>query len=61
MRELVFELLLRGIKPAGAVLVALLVWFVAIGPVGATPSAELGILSFLFGGMMVLLVQEGPI
>jgi hypothetical protein len=61
MRELVFELLLRGIKPALAVLVGLLAWIVAIGPFGAAPSAELLILSFLFGGMLVLLVQEGPI
>jgi hypothetical protein len=61
MRELVFELLLRGIKPAIAVLVGLIAWVVAVGPMGAAPSAELGLLSFLFGGMLVLLVQEGPI
>lgn len=61
MRELVFEMLLRGIKPLFAVLVALLLWAVAIGVVGATPTIELGILCFLAGGLLVLLVQEGPI
>jgi hypothetical protein len=61
MRELVFEMLLRGIKPLFAVLVALLVWAVALGVGGATPTIELGILCFLAGGLLVLLVQEGPI
>jgi hypothetical protein len=61
MRELVFELLLRGIKPLFAVLVALLVWAVALGLLSATPTVELGILCFLAGGLLVLLVQGGPI
>jgi hypothetical protein len=61
MRELVFELLLRGIKPLFAVLVALLVWAIALGVLGATATVELGILCFLAGGMLVLLAQEGPI
>ena len=61
MRELVFELLLRLVKPLGAVLVGTVVWLVAIGPVGAHGSAELAILCWLAGGAFVMLVAEGPI
>lgn len=61
MRELVFELLLRLIKPVLAALIALVAWAIATGPAGATGSAELALLCFLVGGMVVLLVQEGPI
>ena len=61
MRELVFELALRLIKPLLAALVALVIWAIATGPGGAAASAELGLLCFLAGGMLVLLVGEGPI
>ncbi len=61
MRELVFELLLRLIKPAGAVIVGLVVWLLATGPGAATPTAELAVLSLVLGGIVVLLMQEGPI
>ena len=61
MRELVFEVLLRLIKPALAAVTALVVWLFAVGPGGATGSPELGLLCFITGGVVVLLVQEGPI
>jgi hypothetical protein len=61
MREIVYELLLRLIKPLLAALIGLVPWLLATGPGGATASAELAILCFLAGGMMILLVGEGPI
>jgi hypothetical protein len=61
MREVLFELLLRLIKPLFAALIGLVAWVVATGPGGAAPSAELGLLCLVLGGIVVLLVQEGPI
>ncbi len=61
MRELTFELLLRLIKPALAALVGLVAWLLVTGPGGAAGSAELGLLCYAVGGVVVLLVQEGPI
>jgi hypothetical protein len=61
VRELVFELLLRLIKPILAALIGLVAWILATGPGGAAGSAELGILCFVAGGLVVLLVGEGPI
>ncbi|HET7727001.1 MAG TPA: hypothetical protein VFK54_06690 [Candidatus Limnocylindrales bacterium] len=61
MRELLVEVLLRLVKPALATLIAVLVWAVATGPLGAAPGAELAILSWIGGACFVLLVQEGPI
>ncbi len=61
MRELVFELLLRLVKPILAAIIGLAAWLLAIGPGGAAASAELGLLCFVVGGMVVLLVGEGPI
>jgi len=61
MRELVFELLLRLVKPILAGVIGLLAWLIAIGPGGATGSAELALVCFAVGGVFVLLVQEGPI
>ena len=61
MRELIFELLLRLIKPALAAIIGLVAWLLATGPGGAQGSAELGILCLVLGGVVVLLVQEGPI
>jgi len=61
VRELVFELLLRLIKPVLAAVIGLVAWLLATGPGGATGSAELGLICYLVGGVIVLLVQEGPI
>jgi hypothetical protein len=61
VRELVFELLLRLPKVILATVVAAIAWILAVGPAGAAPSAELWILCFIGGGVLVLLIQEGPI
>ena len=61
MRELLSELLLRLVKPIGAALVGLIAWLLTVGPGGAAGSAELALLCFVAGGVVILLVQEGPI
>ena len=61
MREIVFELLLRLVKPILAAVIGLVAWLLATGPAGATGSAELGLVCYLVGGVVVLLAQEGPI
>jgi hypothetical protein len=61
MRELVVEMLLRLLKVILATIIGLAAWAIAVGPAGATPSADLWILCFIGGGIFVLLVQEGPI
>ena len=61
MRELLFELALRLVKPILAAIVGLAAWLLATTIGGAAGSAELGLLCFLVGGIAILLVQEGPI
>jgi hypothetical protein len=61
VRELVNEILLRLTKALAAAIVGLIVWIIAVGPLGATPSAELALLAWLSGAAFILLVQESPI
>jgi hypothetical protein len=61
MRELLLELLLRLVKPLLAALIGVVAWLLATGPGGANGSAELGLVCYLVGAAVVLLVQEGPI
>jgi hypothetical protein len=61
VRELVFEALLRLIKPLLAAVIGMVAWLLATGPGGASASAELGLLCYATGGIVVLLVGEGPI
>ena len=61
MRELLYELLLRGPKVILATLVGILAYAIATGPAGAAPTVELFILCFIGGAAFILLVQEGPI
>ena len=61
MRELISEMLLRLPKVILATLIGLIAWGLAIGPIGAAPTAELWMLCFLGGGMFVLLIGESPI
>jgi hypothetical protein len=61
MRELVYEILLRLSKALAATIVGLLVWLVAIGPLGAQGSVELALLAWLSGAAFILLVEESPI
>jgi hypothetical protein len=61
MRELVYEILLRLSKALAATAIGIVVWLVAVGPLGAAGSVELALLSWLSGAAFVLLVEESPI
>jgi hypothetical protein len=61
MRELVFEILLRLVKPLIAALLGLAVWAVLVGPGGVAGSAELALLCWLSGAAFILLAQESPL
>ena len=61
MSNLVAEILLRLAKAVGAALIGLLFYLAAVGPLGAAPSAELMLLSWLSGVAFVLVVQESPL
>jgi hypothetical protein len=61
VRELVFEILLRLSKALAAAVLGLLVWVVAVGPLGAHGSVELGLLCWLAAAAFILLVEESPI
>ena len=60
MSNLVNEMLLRLAKAGAAALAGLLVYLIAIGPLGAAPSVELALLSWLSGAAFVLLVESSP-
>jgi hypothetical protein len=59
--NLVVEILLRLLKPALAAVIGALLYLILTGPVGATGSAELALLSFLSAAAFIVLVQESPI
>ncbi len=61
MSELVNEILLRLSKALAAAVLGLVVWLIAIGPLGASGSAELALLAWLSGAAFILLVEESPI
>jgi hypothetical protein len=61
VRELVFEILLRLSKALAAAVVGLLLWFVAVGPLGAQGDVVLALLCWLSGAAFILLVEESPI
>jgi hypothetical protein len=60
MSNLVFEILLRLLKPLVAVILGAIVYFVAT-LLGEPGSVSLALMSFLCGAAFILLVQEGPI
>ncbi len=61
MTPLVFEVVLRLLKATAALVVGVLVYLVAVGVMGADPSVELALLSWLAGGVFILLVETSPI
>ncbi|HLY14883.1 MAG TPA: hypothetical protein VKR24_11080 [Candidatus Limnocylindrales bacterium] len=60
MSNLVNEIFLRLAKAGAAALVGLLVYLIAIGPLGAAPSVELALLCWVSGAAFVLLVESSP-
>ena len=61
MSQLIVEILLRLSKVAVATLIGVVVYLVAVGPLGAAPSVQLGLLAWLAGAAVMLLVESSPI
>jgi hypothetical protein len=61
MSHLLAEIGLRLGKAIAAGLVAVVLWLVLVGPLGVAPSAELGLLAWLSGAALILLVETSPI
>lgn len=61
MSELAAEVLLRFAKVAAATIIGVVVYLVAVGPLGAPPTAELALVSWLCGAATVLLLESSPI
>jgi hypothetical protein len=61
MSHLVYEILLRLAKAGAAVVVGAVIYAVMVGPLGATPTPELLLLSWLSGAAFILLVETSPI
>ena len=61
MSHLVFEIILRLAKAGVALLLGTIVFAFLIGPVGAAPTAELALLSWLSAAAFILLVESSPL
>ena len=61
MSNLAFEILLRLAKAGAALVIGILVYAVATGPLGAPGTPELALLAWLAGAAFVLLVETSPI
>jgi len=58
--NLVFEILLRLLKPAAAALIGLVIYLIATW-LGEPGSVTLALLAWLSAAAFILLIQEGPI
>ncbi|HXI45112.1 MAG TPA: hypothetical protein VNH13_02315 [Candidatus Acidoferrales bacterium] len=61
MKELIAEFLLRGAKVLAAAIIGAIVYLVLTGPLGADASPTLALLSFVAGGVVLLLFESSPI
>lgn len=61
MSELRNEILLRLSKLVAAGIVAAILYLLAVGPLGVTPSFELAALCWISAGVGLLLVESSPI
>jgi hypothetical protein len=59
--NLLSEIGLRLLKAVAALILGAVVYGLAVGPLGATPSIELALLSWLSGAAFILLVETSPI
>jgi hypothetical protein len=59
--SLIWEILLRLAKAGLAAILGLIVYLVVVGPLGATPTVEIGLLSWLSGAAVMLLVESSPL
>jgi len=58
MSELFVEILLRLAKVGAATILGVLIYLVAVGPLGATSSVELWLLCWLCGAAGVLMMES---
>jgi len=58
---LVAEILLRLAKAIAALVVGVVIYAIATGPLGAAGSPELALLAWLAGAAFILLVESSPI
>ena len=61
MSNLVYEILLRLAKAGAALLIGIVIYLVATGPLGAPGSPELALLAWVSGAAFILLVESSPI
>jgi hypothetical protein len=61
MKELLAEILLRAAKVLAAAVVGAVIYVVLVGPLGAEASPTLGLLSFIAGGVVLLLFESSPL
>ena len=61
MSNLLSEIGLRLVKAFAALVLGAVVFGVAVGPLGASPSIELALLSWVSGAAFILLVETSPI
>ena len=61
MSNLVYEIALRLLKAGAALVLGIVLYAVLIGPFGAVPSVELGLLCWLAGAAFILLVETSPL
>jgi hypothetical protein len=59
--HLLAEIGLRLAKALAALVVALLLYLVLVGPLAVAPSAELALLAWLAAAAFILLVETSPI
>jgi hypothetical protein len=61
MSNLAAEVLLRLLKALAALVAGVVLWLVAVGPLGTPATAELALLCWLSGAAFILLVESSPI
>jgi hypothetical protein len=61
MQQLLAEIGLRLAKAGVAAILAAVLYVVLVGPFGARPSVELGLLAWLAGAAFILLVETSPV
>ena len=61
MGELVSEILLRAAKVLAALVLGVVLYAVATGPLGEPGSASLALLAFIAAGVVILLAESSPI
>ncbi len=61
MSNLIYEILLRLAKALAALVIAVILYVVLVGPLGVTGSPELALLAWISGAGFILLVETSPI